>query len=663
MVFIRSLIFAGLYSYPEEIEMSLSNRTVLVGPNNSGKSNIMRILKLLVDTFHTGKRLDESEISHIGNDPFLEVKITLSSQETQRIVDFLSFYPSGSNRRSKFHDFKNREFLIKNLDEITIKLLWQREVHGYGSEPFLEINFEKIGLWGGWNFFGSSYPVSDKRLPRLDGFIPRTDLFLCNILENLSNEENGKNTPSKLTPVNGSYITLENVRYSGDRITEDKERKVIQSLYEYMGYIMQNQQEIAFRSLLGVIFKRSLCHASGRISTRDIFDAAEKLRTFDSADEFDKQLMSQATSLSLTYTDELQSDGSNLSQYLFHLMVSKSLGDKEKFEDIKKAFNEILKADELSIDVSLDYATLQRPVVFAGGKEPQTPKKPTILITDKKLGKRLPLSQVGAGLAEIIYLLTASYGMKNSIILLDEPSVNLHPPLMKSLMRYIQKPENENQFIIITHSVELAQYELFESNADIMYVRKSNQVSTIISLKDKVREWFEANRSRFRHQIDSRVFFGRCVILTEGESDKNLLGIATFLSSQDPSLDLESNDIVITSVGGSCNFDKYRKLLDGFQIPYVILADSDTRRMFPNSGKITKEGISSSDNIFLIDNGDLEQFMKDIDIDVYTNAEKEFKGSKPLIAHEFTKKISVKNPDGLKPIKLFLQHSVKQSKK
>jgi predicted ATP-dependent endonuclease of OLD family len=110
-------------------------------------------------------------------------------------------------------------------------------------------------------------------------------------------------------------------------------------------------------------------------------------------------------------------------------------------------------------------------------------------------------------------------------------------------------------------------------------------------LKGKVKEWFEENRSRFKHQIDSRIFFGRCIILTEGESDKNLLGIAHYLESNDSSLDLEGNDIVITSIGGKYNFDKYIKLLQGFGILYVILADSDARSLFSSPGSLTKEAL------------------------------------------------------------------------
>lgn len=442
MVFIRSLRFAGLYSYSEEVEINLSSTTVLVGPNNSGKSSIIRILNLITDTFNTGKRLTESETSHIGDDPFLEVKLTLSPQETEKIIDFLSFFPSTQNRSSQFRDLKNREVLLKKLDTITIKLLWQREIHEYGSEPFVEINFEKIGLFGGSNFFGgSSLPVSNRIISRSSGYPIRNDVFLCDILGKLSGDENDKVVLAKLSPQEGSYISLESVRYGADVIMDNKAKSIIQNLYSYMKIRTQSNQEISFRSLLGMIFKRSLCHASGRVSTCDILEIAADLRTFNTEDDFDRKLMAQASSLSLTHTDELLSDGSNLPQYLFHLMVSENFHDKEKFEEIRQAFNDILKADELSIDVALEYRSMESHVNFAGENKSLIPKRPTILITDKKLGKRLPLKQVGAGLAEIIYLLSASYGMKNSVILLDEPSVNLHPPMMKTLMRHIEKPK------------------------------------------------------------------------------------------------------------------------------------------------------------------------------------------------------------------------------
>jgi predicted ATPase len=79
--------------------------------------------------------------------------------------------------------------------------------------------------------------------------------------------------------------------------------------------------------------------------------------------------------------------------------------------------------------------------------------------------------QAGSGVVEVLFLLTLSHGLINSVILLDEPAVNLHTPLLKSVMNEITKPaevpEHKNQVIIITHSFELLHYLLFEKESKV----------------------------------------------------------------------------------------------------------------------------------------------------------------------------------------------------
>lgn len=108
-------------------------------------------------------------------------------------------------------------------------------------------------------------------------------------------------------------------------------------------------------------------------------------------------------------------------------------------------------------------------------------------------------------------------------------------------------------------------------------------------------------------------------------------------------------------LGGKENFIKYRKYLDGFETPYIILADSDAKSLFESYGTISKDSINQNGSIFVIENGKLEDLMKEIDIDIYSAVEKEFRGSKPTIAFEFAKRVAEKNPTGLNMIKSFLQ--------
>jgi chromosome segregation ATPase len=78
MVRLRSLNVNGLLSYDDKGEdsggvVALSKSTVIVGPNDSGKSNLFRILELFVQSLLGTRRLREDEIFPDVTQPSLEV--------------------------------------------------------------------------------------------------------------------------------------------------------------------------------------------------------------------------------------------------------------------------------------------------------------------------------------------------------------------------------------------------------------------------------------------------------------------------------------------------------------------------------------------------------------------------------------------------------------
>ena len=44
MVYLKKLKCQGLYSYEEPFELETSNQMIIVGPNNSGKSNFFKLI-------------------------------------------------------------------------------------------------------------------------------------------------------------------------------------------------------------------------------------------------------------------------------------------------------------------------------------------------------------------------------------------------------------------------------------------------------------------------------------------------------------------------------------------------------------------------------------------------------------------------------------------
>lgn len=105
--------------------------------------------------------------------------------------------------------------------------------------------------------------------------------------------------------------------------------------------------------------------------------------------------------------------------------------------------------------------------------------------------------------------------------------------------------------------------------------------------------------------------------------------------------------------------------MDGFNIPYAILGDSDVevgekilKNIFSSPTYITKDGLSGDNTkIFVIKNGNLENLMKEINGNLYSAVEADLKKKygretpKPVLSYEFTKRLVATNPDSLKVIK------------
>ncbi len=649
MVCLQHLRCEGLYSFYKPINFKFTNNMVIVGPNNSGKSNIFRLLKLLTDTLHRSS-LDDSKISIGHLNPSLEISLKLSTDETQKIIDCFGFYTDTVTDRVKYHHFENREILLELFDEMTINLSWEKVVKGYESDSFIKINFPKSGLKFFNNSF-SSFKISNKFPAKNIETTMEKKIKFFNILDGITEI---KNTVEHIDHIFDDKIQtsifLSNIEAGKHEQYDDVGKKTLTELLSYLELYPGYSNSISFLEILGQILQKGIIHSSGNRSNPSLtlLDYAHFLKIpytqqvnvdGETRNDFNKVLDQRALDKVIEFDDMLKSDGSNLTQFLFSLKNSPKQNARIKFSKIKNEFHDIFETNNLDFDVLLQ--SRHRPDYdLVGNLNPPKPKIPAIMIVDKKLERQFPTNQVGSGILEVIYLLTLAHGVSNSVILLDEPSVNLHPNLMKSLTRSLQNSDNTNQFIVITHSPELTSHEIFEEKSDILYLRKTDQHTVVKKLDGETETWFNENRHRLRHQLDTQIFFSKGVIFTEGDSDKNLLiGISNFLESRSKGADITGNDIIITQVGGKDGFAKYEKLMASFEIPYLIIADYDAKDLFDSSGTISKDDVCPDGPVLVIEGGDLEDLMERIDSDAYSEAKRENKSSKPAIAYSFAEKI------------------------
>jgi hypothetical protein len=68
--------------------------------------------------------------------------------------------------------------------------------------------------------------------------------------------------------------------------------------------------------------------------------------------------------------------------------------------------------------------------------------------------KLLPIASLGTGIQEVVIFAAAATAVENSILLIEEPEIHLHPRLQRSLLAYL-KDEPSNQYFITTHSAHL----------------------------------------------------------------------------------------------------------------------------------------------------------------------------------------------------------------
>jgi len=669
MVYVKNLNFSGLYSFSKETEIDFSDTSLFVGPNNSGKSNIFRIFKLLVDTFNDRKRLENYEIYPTSYDPVLEATIVFSKDESETIVDFFSFHRDKQNNNSEYFHYNNREFLAQLLNTIHLKCLWKRSVEE-ASEPYVQIEFIHCGLKLYGRLF-SDYNACNKFPEQRKDNPYQQNRYLTEILSKIVEDEDQVDKIDRLFEDMQGAIGVPYVSINRNSNYSDEANKVIRRLFSYVGFSVEYNQNISFRDLLAVIFRKGIKFSSDRrgITGPTMLEFADSLKIHSRAGsyqdrdmEFNSLIEKRAFSKSLEFDDELKTDGSNLASFLFSLKNSEHYSNRRKYEEIQRAFEQIHSSDDLYFDVIVQYESKKRQRAFDDTSNPK-PKMPIITVFDRKLNMQFPMNQVGSGLSEIIYLLTLAYGINNSIILLDEPSSNLHPPLMRKLMRVIQKQNPTNQFIIITHSPELVSYHLFENESDVFYIRRKNNTSILKTPSAEIKEWFSKDRNRLRYLIDPRIFFSKAVILTEGESDKNLLyGIANYLEIVEKEIDVMGNDVIITSTNGVKSFKKYIELLETFEIPYKGIVDNDAKSLFPKTSLITKESIQGNESICVFEGGNLEDFMKEIDSESFEKAKKSNGKSKPSLAFAFTQHAIEKNPKSLGVISDLLKDSIKTAR-
>lgn len=180
-------------------------------------------------------------------------------------------------------------------------------------------------------------------------------------------------------------------------------------------------------------------------------------------------------------------------------------------------------------------------------------------------------------------------GKSGSMVLaIEEPELYLHPHHQRKLYDVLKRISEVNQVIFCTHSsyfVNLSDYESIrivnkDSDSKSTFVRKSRG-NIFQNQSDKTTFRTLSNFDPTK----SELFFSKRVILVEGPSERVAIGQI----AEKTNYSLDGNEVTIIECEGKTGIPIFMEVLNSFQIPYVVIHDTDLKNKMSKDQKSTEE--------------------------------------------------------------------------
>jgi len=181
----------------------------------------------------------------------------------------------------------------------------------------------------------------------------------------------------------------------------------------------------------------------------------------------------------------------------------------------------------------------------------------------------IPLGNVGAGLAEILTLITNLVGCNGYVFVVEEPESHLHPQAKRRLMQLIRASAMKNQVFVITHDPYFVDPDHMSSLTRFWITQAGTQQASIGKLLPP--KELGKLKTAAKDVAKREMVFARALLLVEDESQqKIILGFAHTLASG-----LDAKGVSVVDVGGQDGFGAYIKFAETFKIPFLCLRDQD----------------------------------------------------------------------------------------
>lgn len=186
----------------------------------------------------------------------------------------------------------------------------------------------------------------------------------------------------------------------------------------------------------------------------------------------------------------------------------------------------------------------------------------------------VPIEHAGAGTWEALVALAAATSGSDQVVFLDEPATHLHSSWQRSLLRYLRE---QNQVVVVTHSPFLVPAVTSADFSRVLRLSRTENGAEADGIgQDTVPEaWRERWRQIFAGSTDAKdVLFARGVLLVEGPTEVgafrcwfNDRTVVADPGQESDASSAEVRNLAIVSVDGDGNFGAWVSYLEQMRIP------------------------------------------------------------------------------------------------
>ena len=280
-------------------------------------------------------------------------------------------------------------------------------------------------------------------------------------------------------------------------------------------------------------------------------------------------------------SDPSPADGSRVPVRLFRLKNG-STADRHKYAAIQDLFRRLTGR-------TFDIALASTPP----GRGDESAVTLQISVVVDHHGRDLAVNLAGAGIWEALLLSATIPQSAGLVAALDEPARNLHPTLQRRLLGELRGALG--QFILTTHSPYLVSISEHRDLAGIVRFDMTQGATRQRRLMTKDEPESARLRKALGESADARaLLFARGVVLVEGGTE---LGALPEWFSKSPTAERlgtpDALNVMIFSVDGDPSFETFTAFLHAFGVPWVIVCDGSVYQFGTGKRQIFEQVLSA----------------------------------------------------------------------